>query len=281
MFAAGSNSFELILSNVADGQTADNTIGTNFTCALSNAYGSWTQLLSSGNNTDDSYWVSVWFHRIGVASVASDALAEIGIDPAGGTSYTTVIPSLLVSCATPVAGGGVIYEFPLFIPAGASIAVRGQVNAGASVTIARCVMHLGCRPTNPEELRVGTFVRAFGATVASSSGTTVTPGTAANGSWVDLGTAAEDLFYVEVGLGINDATMTGGVVLCDISGGQTGGDSFLLRRVQFITTASESIAKSASGKLCKIANGDHIFGRAQFSSTLDSNYSMIAYAVGG
>lgn len=70
------------------------TIGTSVTPGASNAEGSWTQVASSANIAEDVYWIYFQIHTGATATAAKPQLLDIGVDPAGGTSYTAIISDM-------------------------------------------------------------------------------------------------------------------------------------------------------------------------------------------
>ena len=64
-----------------------------------NTYSSYVDLLSA--TSEDSDWIEININSIGTSATATDTLVTIGVDPAGGTSYTDFIPHLLASAAGP------------------------------------------------------------------------------------------------------------------------------------------------------------------------------------
>lgn len=277
----GMNSFLLTIPSIAEGTQPATNKGTLITSdAAVNTYGAYTELMSGATLTDDTWEVWIYIASASATAQARELLVTIGVDPAGGSSYTDTIQHLYGSCAGALFVGPVPFRFPLLIRAGSSIAAKCQ----SSVSLATCRMwlELKCRPTHPRLHRRGIFVRTFGATLASSSGTVVVPGTAALGAWAQLGAAtAETLWWWEYGYGINDTTMTTTLIYADLGIGDATNKHIALPRQAISTSASESITKSISGVAWEAGAGSLIYGRAQSGATPDDNNSMIAYGVGG
>lgn len=287
ILAAHHNEFCLEISSVADGVQPAAGFGTTVTPAQ-NAYGSYASIISGANVTDDVYEIWINANSSFTSAEARDALLTLGIDPAGGTSFTDLINHLLISCsgesslltATAV-GGGIWYRFPVFIKAGTSIGAKASVN-NATVRTVNVHVVLMCRPTHPELLRVGTFVRTFGADTAVSAGTGVTLGGAAEGSFVQLGSAlAEPLWYWEVGMGVNDASMTATGYHVDVALGDASNKKLAIRNAQIHSNQTESLSKPPAGRHRQGAIGDLVYGRVQARSTNDTSPTLIAYGVGG
>lgn len=252
-----------------------------------NTYGTAVQI--GADLTFDAYAILIGVNAIAVAAAAKDSLTQIGFDFAGGTTFPASPNAydsitLLTSCATNYAsgqGGGVQFLFPLFIPAGTAILARGSVN-NATVGTQNVWWKTWGRPSHPESIRVGRWVESLGIVAASSRGTTVTPGTTAEGASVSLGTLTNPCWYFEYGFGVNDATMNSRTFHVDLQAGSGG--PLILEDALVHTSSSEQILKQPAASYVPIVDvpaGTAIHGRAQCDGTLDAAYSMAAYAVGG
>ncbi|MGH7949134.1 MAG: hypothetical protein ACREQF_07925, partial [Candidatus Binataceae bacterium] len=97
-----------------------------------NSKGSYAQVFTA--LAFDAYFIAIQINSNNAAAAARDTIIDIGVDPAGGTSYTVLIPDLLGSCASNLAaisataGCGIWYYFPLWIKAGSTIGARASVN---------------------------------------------------------------------------------------------------------------------------------------------------------
>lgn len=224
------------------------------------------------------------FHAVSASGQARDCIADIGVDPAGGTSYSVLIPDLLCSCAGTITlntSMGIDYVFPIRINSGSSIAVRMSVN-NATVGTGRAWIRGYGKPEHPDITRFGTVVQAIGITAASSSGTAVTPGTTSDGTWTSLGTVTRQAWWWQVGIGCNDSTMTDALVYHgDLSAGSSGGDTMIIEDVVACSTSAEQFGfHPPPGTGAKtIPAGATLWGRLQCSGTADSNLSMAAYAL--
>lgn len=279
------------LSTVPDGTRADSAQGVSITPGF-NAYGSYAQVL--GATSEDGYELEILINSAAVESEARDCLVTIGFDPAGGSSYTGLggvagneIADLIGSCASAFLGvaapGGVVYRFPLFIPAGTSIAAKASVN-NATVGTLYVAVRVRIRPTRPELLRVGRFVRTFGATTASSSGTAVTPGGASEGAYVQLGAAlTEVLWDWEVGLGVNSDTMLNTLHQVDVAVGDASNKHIVIAAAEFRQNIVETIGKPAVLRSpFEAAIGDLVYARVQSGpNNANSGTSVAVYGVGG
>jgi hypothetical protein len=250
-----------------------------------NTYGSYVSVLSAVASDVWGLWILITNGFVSAA--ARDMIVTIGLDAAGGTSFTDFIVDLLAPCpgqygTSAAVPGGIAYWFPLFIKAGTSIGAKASVNNATVGTVAvgaKCMI----KPSRPDLIRVGHYVRTYGSTPASSSGTAVTPGTASEGAWTQLGTVAagDRPWFWQVGLGINNAAMNSGAWHIDLGIGDASNKRTPIVD-QFSSSAStECISANYAGAFAKAVPGDLVYGRAQQSSTLMTGFSMAAYAVGG
>jgi len=281
------NEFQLVIDSQSGVRPTAN-YGASFTPG-NNTYGAYASVLAGASLTDDAYGIWINVNSVGVSATATSTLATIGIDPAGGTSFTDLIPHLLVSMASVYANanpsGGVWYYFPLFIKAGTSLGVKGTQNNAAPVA-ARCFVRLLCKPSRPELLRVGSYVRTFGEATATSGGTAVTLGTTSDGAWTQLGSAiaaGDRLWFWQVAYGADTNTFAASSMLhLDLG---IGASSSVLRTpildVPIFAATTEMMCAIYNGACANAVAGDLIFGRAQDSAAAQANSQMLAYAVGG
>ncbi len=271
-------SFGYITGNVLATRPAG-TLGAAITPG-NNTYGSYAQVLSAANVARDLYGLLICFNAgAGAGSAARDIICTVGVDPAGGTSYTDTIPHLLASNANNMAGAR-YYYFPLWVKAGSTVAVKASVN-NATVGTINCWMQGYGDPTDQRMVRVGTRVEAVGAVTGSSCGTSVTPGTTSEGSWTDLGALTNDAWWFQTGFGINNGTMALLTYAMDLGAGDATNKDILLQDILVATTGSETVAQYMHLGPCgrDVKAGEHLYGRMQCSGTPDSGISQAAYAL--
>lgn len=133
---------------------------------------------------------------IGVGSALSGsaadtaALLDVLVDPAGGTSWGSLIDDLVVgfSAVTGAGTGGLAhyYHFPLYIPATSSLGA--QVRSATLSHPFRVVFWAYGTPSRPDMWWCGQKVESLGISAASSKGTDITPGsTTATFTWTNVG----------------------------------------------------------------------------------------------
>lgn len=206
-FASSRFGFSRSFTNMATGSAV---IGTTLTAAGSaHTKGSWAQILAP--QTDHIYFITLLFTASSTSATARTHLVDIGVDLAGGTSYSVLIPNLLVGPTTiGAAGSGLLYKFALKIPAGARIAARVQSNVASATVVLGASFYAA--PVNPATLRYGTAVEAVGVSTAASRGTTYT--NLGGYSLVSL-TTGFDYIDFDFGFGIANATFVADTI--DIS----------------------------------------------------------------
>lgn len=249
-----------------------------------NTYGSYVSVLAGASVTDEAYEIWININSVNASGAAKDCLITIGLDLAGGTSFTDFIVDLYASCASGYAGvspcGGISYTFPVRIPAGASIGAKASVN-NATVGTASVQCRLKCRPSHPEAIRVGTTVRTYGSTQASSSGTAVTPGTSSEGSYVSLGTVAagDRPWFWQLGAGINNSAINNNNPVWDLAIGDGTTKRVVITDLVLSLATTESITYYAAGGSGQAAPGDSIYARAWSVGAPVTGHSAIAYGV--
>jgi len=258
--------------------------GTTVVPGASNTKGSYAAVIAAGSILVDCYLLQVNFNNSATSAAARDILADIGVDPAGGSSFTVLIPDLLASCAAPAVGAfgsGISYLFPIFVRKGSSLACRAAVN-NVTGSVLSCRIQLWGAPRDSRAMRVGSKVIAYGITAASSSGTAVTSGTTSEGAWTQIGTIAsgDRPWYWQLGMGCNDATMSAVAYTCDLSVGNASSKEIVLEERVYQATAAEQLSDGGIVEgMYAAAPADLVYGRIQCSGTADSALSLAAYGV--
>jgi hypothetical protein len=276
------NAFKGIITNMTGRPSV--TWGTQLT-PTQNAYPAYVEILS--DTAYDCFGIEIFLHSAAYTGEARDIIVTIGIDHAGGTTYTDCEINHLIAtnCGTPLYGG-VRYFFPLFIPAGSAIAAKASVSHATARNIYVGVKLYG-RPTHPELVRAGSYVDTFGAVTAASDGTTITSGTTNDGSWTEVtaGDTTRPYWFWQVGWGANDLSLTAVMYSMDVAFGTAGAEEVVLTDVLHISsgTAEQMVQCLANILACvgEVPAGQRIYVRFQCHSTADSNLSTIVYAMGG
>jgi hypothetical protein len=139
-----------------------------------------------------------------------------------------------------------------------------------------------CKPTALVPPRTGTFVRTFGATTASSSGTAITPGTAAKSAYVSLGTTVEPLWFWSFGIGINNASSSSNAAVWDLAlGSSTTSNRNIIVDQLAMPGPLETLDFFSMGATAQSQTGDQVFVRAGGPFGSPAGMSAISYGVGG
>jgi hypothetical protein len=280
------NEWGLFIPSVADGTRPATNFGTSVTPG-NNTYGSYASVMSGATLTDDCFELWINFNSVGASASARDTICTIGLDAAGGTSFTDFITHLLCSSAglyqqSAGGGNGVWYRFPIFIKSGTSIGCKASQN-NASPAAMRCHIIAFCKPSRPELLRVGSYVDTFGAVTGSSAGTAITPGTTSEGAYVQMGSnVTKDYFYVEWGWGDNTTAQANNVTHIDVAVGDGTNKRIVVPNGVIASDAVEVVHKpNFQGVYATVANGDGVYTRGQSGPNAASTTASTAvYLVG-
>lgn len=283
LLPSGLSSFGFTYDNW--GTNPASTIGTSVVPGASNAEGSWTQIASSANIAADCYWLYVQVHSGATSAAIKSQLLDIGVDPAGGTSYSAVISNLVIGSSPALtAAGAREYVFPLFVKAGSAVAVRIQGSNATAGTVRVAARFYG-RPSRPEAVPVGMYSETLG-TITNSSGPTLTPGNAADGSWVDLGATSLAMWWWQLGYQIDNATITAEYTYLEVAFGDASNKHTIFKDMHVGTTGETcGLAGQTQMLACAayqpVPAGAHIYVRGRCNNAPDSGYNVNVVGIGG
>lgn len=169
--------------------------GTNVTCGANNADGTAVTILSA--LAHDCEYLEIGFGSSSSSSgVNNSCLVDLLIDPAGGTSWTSIIDDMLAGFVGQTGSSNTanqrFYKWPIWIPAGASVGIRGRTAHSSTFTL-RCNAWAYGGNRNPASWWCGQHVTTYGATPASSTGTAHTAGNSgAFSSWATIAASTAD-----------------------------------------------------------------------------------------
>lgn len=172
--------------------------GVNVTAGANDTKGSTVSVMSA--LAHDVEYLRVGFHGYASSGINSSTLADIMIDYAGGTSWETdpFIANLLAGftsqCNTDYASStpGVTcwYDFPIWIPAGASLGARAQTAHLADINSGYIILQACGGNRNPASWWCGQRITTIGVDTGNSIGELVATDTAPSwGAWTDVGSA--------------------------------------------------------------------------------------------
>ena len=246
--------------------------------------GAWGILATAAQMTEEASGFCLWVHTGGTANANRPLALDIGIDPAGGTSYSVMVADIVCGNAGTalLAGGGHKFFFPLRIPAGAQIAVRGQSNATTAVRVG---IKLYGKANASEMLPRGSFTETVGY-VGSGSGTTFTPGNAADGAWAELGTTTRPCWWWQLGYSISNTTIMAEYTYIQLAYGDATNKHMILERTHQATTG-ELIGDVTGQQVvwqegyCRVPAGATLYVRGRANDAPDTGYNAVAIGVGG
>lgn len=268
------------------------TPGTSVTPGASNAEGSWTQVASSANISRDVYWISVRILSGATSAAIKDHLLDIGVDSAGGTSYSAVISNIVCGnsgSATSSGGaapyGGAQFLFPMFIKAGSAVAARIQGSNGTAGTVRVAIKFYG-DPSNPENVPVGQYSETIG-TITNSGGVSVTPGNAADGTWALLGTTAKEMWWWQLAVQVSNTAATANrLTYVDLAYGDATNKT-IIQRGLFVQSASEEVDDVWNSNLlwldsyASVPEGADLYIRGRGDGAPNTGWNAVAIGIGG
>ena len=196
----------------------DSGIGTQIPSHASNhTKGTATSLIAGASITEDVYGIAIGFTGGWGSGGIRMWMTDLLIDPAGGTSWSVAIANLAAN-SPHICLKGCWYYFPLYLKNGTSIGMQTQCNAGSNNI--RGLVRVFGKPTHPELVKAGTKVETFGATTASTTGVSITPGTSAMGALTaSMGTTAGDLWWWQAGNLMSDSARAPHALWMDVLAG--------------------------------------------------------------
>jgi hypothetical protein len=258
--------------------------GVSVTPGASNSEGSWTQIASSANIAQDVYDMIIQVGGGNTSTAAKNHLLDIGVDPAGGTSYTAVISNIACGASPPVTTTHVSFRFPLWIKAGSSVAVRVQGSNSTAGTVRVAGVFYGM-PTAPHLIRVGQYSETV-ATISSSNGTSFTPVSGSEGSWASMGATSKNCWWWQLGVQIDNGTITAMYVDVELGYGSATVPIVIIAdlRMAMYGTAEiigvPSVHQLISG-YCDVPAGSTLYVRGYSSAAVVSGFNATAIGIGG
>ena len=189
------------------GAVAATTTGTQIISdAAANTKGTWVELTAA--TEFDASWVMV---TIGVPTGGSDYLVDVGI---GAATEQVIIPDMYARPRNND-GGGYVYLFPMFVPAGSRLTARCQDSFGAGDVLIVLTLFSGTLLYGGSRQ---SMVSAYGS-VTASLGTNIDPGGTANtdSAWTELTAATDrDHYWLVLAGRYGDASISATRWLVDI-----------------------------------------------------------------
>jgi len=265
------------------GTNPSSTPGTSVVPGASNAEGTYTQVLAALAQGVHGFLLRV--SDGGVTANIKNHLLDVGVDPAGGTAYTAIISNLVCGSTSTIAlGACALFFFPIEIPAGATVAVRIQGSNATAGTVRVGIRAFG-QPNAPWLMPLGQFSQTIGA-ITNSNGVSFTPGNAADGTYVSLGTTTLPLWWWQIAYQIDNAVITAERTYIDLAVGD-GSNKRVINRIMHAGAATEQINEVTGSRLAWHANywpvpaGAELWVRGRCENAPDTGYNAVAVGVGG
>lgn len=254
-----------------------NTNGTSLTPSTTNAYGAVGAL---GTLSFDTYGLLININsNTGTTAARRSAVKIIadGVD---------IITDLLAGDASQYYYTGASYYFPLFLPAGTVLQAAARGSVGTAFFVGASYYQ---KPLNPSVIRRGSYVETLGVSVGTGTvnGTSITPGTANEGTWTLIGQTTQRLWWWQMGMQINDTTKSNSSIFMDLGVGDTNvlGDpkDIIAENLLVGVTSAEAITNPplTAGVEFVVPAGKYIWARAQNSAANDAAYDVGVYGCGG
>lgn len=272
-------------STVARPSATQGTIVTPSTVSLANA--GWAQLYTA--TSTDTYGLLIAINSNSINNATRRTVVDIGIDPAGATTYTVIIPNLIAGGAPSYLTEGMAqwYYFPIYIPRGSTIAARAYGTVATQFRVMAWAMQ---NPSNAASIRRGSFVEAIGVGSPVYDGTILTPGTTAKSNWQLLGTTTQRLWWWQLGLegtAADTSYAANSTIHLDlgVGDGSAAGTDMILQDFPIrVGSAAETYSSMSITVGCEwsVPAGSSIYVRGQNAQANETGgYNIIAYGLGG
>lgn len=285
MFHATPNIWGWSFTN-SDSAQATN-IGTAVTPTVSSgAPTTFTQVATGANIAYDVYWVIIGIFGGNTTGQIKNHALDIGVDPAGGSSYTAVISNIL--CGQTGAfgtNGGYWCAFPLSIRAGSSVGVRVRGSYTTAGTVRVLTTFFG-RPSKPEICPVGSYSETLGFTAASTAGVSFTPGNGAEGAWAVIGSATRDLWWWQLGFTIANTTTTAAITHVDLAYGDATNKQIIFENLAIFQVGNAEISgyhcyQQLINAWAYVPAGTNLYVRGWCNLAPVTGYQAVAIGLGG
>lgn len=215
----------LILPPFQFAHCTDNLTSTPPTAAVGTQFG--TDTLTANVNgtpvtvigtalTHDVHYMVIGISGFNASGFFTPTLTDILYDPAGGTSWSTLIEDIASGFTSGNAAGSVCfaayYHFPLWVKAGATFGVTAKTsNSPPGLTNGRIGLWLYGEPSRPDTWWAGQKVDAIGVNGLSSTGVAITPGSTGTWSaWTSIGSVTTARYgSIQIGWNGTDSSALG------------------------------------------------------------------------
>jgi hypothetical protein len=265
--------------------TASTTPGAAVTPGASNAEGAWTQIATAANIANDVYGILLWVVSGSTSATIKDHLLDIGVDNAGGTTYTEKIANIVCGQSSAPMNGGMWFYFPFSIKAGSSVAVRVKGVAATAGSLRVGATFYG-KPTDPSTVFAGQYSETIG-TITNSAGVSFTPGNSnAEGTWVSLGTTTRMLWWHQLCVQVSNGTTTSLAYKIDLAYGDATNKTMIIENMDVLLpgTAEQTTIPNHNSMIegfCEVPAGSTLYVRGTCSGTSATGWNAVCVSIGG
>ena len=246
----------------------------------SGSKGSYIELASAAELTQDCYGIMLWVHAGNTSATIRDLLIDIGTDPGGGSSYSQVhgISDIYAPQSSNAVFGGRWFWFPFFIKAGVSVGVRGKANNTSTFRIKAWFFG---QPSRPDMIRAAQYAETIG--VSGNGGTPFTCGNSgAEGSWTSIGTTTRSLWWWQLAFGNNVGTTTAQMYYADLAYGDGSTFHIIIENMPMFNPSTSEYAGNPLWPFCycEVPAGATLYVRGSASGTAETT-EAVAVGLGG
>lgn len=260
---------------------AANTSGGGAVTPGNGSKGAWLQMAPATYSPKDVIGLMIFVGSGSTAATSRPTILDIGVDPAGGTSYTTLISNIQVGGAIAYYVGAQRFFFPISVKGGSAIAFRAQSTVTTSIRVAACIF---MSPSSPVMTWTGAYSETIGYTTGSL-GTTFVPGNAAKGSWVSLGTTTKNLKYFQLSMHCNNTVVPDTLVYADLAYGDGTNFTTILHNVVIAqhVTSEQFHTQLLPTEACfrDVPAGSTLYVRGACDQSPVTGWHAIAIGIGG
>lgn len=257
--------------------------GTSIVPGASNVEGSWTSVATGSNIAEDIFGVWLQVQGGNTSGQQKDHLLDLGVDPTGGTSYTAIVSNVICGYSDASVRGCANHYFPIYIKAGSQVAVRIQGSNATAGTVIVWATFWG-KPTRPERVPVG-FVSETIGTITGSAGVSFTPGNAADGTWVSLGSTTRTLWWWQLCAQLSNGTIATERTYVDLAVGDGSTFDIIVNDYQLSSTGTSEVLSRPSIGPCirgyrELPAGATLYVRGRCNTAPTSGYNAVAIGIG-
>ena len=201
--------------------------------------GAWTQIQAA--LPFDGFFIQAVAKQVRSSGVETKVMCDIGVDPAGGTSYTVYVPNILFGFVDTGNISPASFGIPLYIPSGSTIAARIQGSVTSETASIGAYVYGGTPSDNPYPVQG--LVVDYGTTTSSSSGISPTNASAdTEGAWTEIvASTTHPHRGVSVAVQGADSTLANARLFVDVGVGASSSEVAIFEGIFFNTGGIEQL----------------------------------------